>query len=140
MLESHEKLGSNGAYVLLRQTVEDSAPAFAPVGGVAKFQLASAAAHVVRGAQFEAIQVDSAVLNVNFNNATFDTRLQASGPQLGVESVHAAGKISANGGMQPQSSNVHFQGGFSATGQEAGYFFQKSVPNGVLQGITLWGR
>ena len=140
MLESHEKLGSNGAYVLLRQTVEDSAPAFAPVGGVAKFQLASAAAHVVRGAQFEAIQVDSAVLNVNFNNATFDTRLQASGPQLGVESVHAAGKISANGSMQPQSSNVHFQGGFSATGQEAGYSFQKSVPNGVLQGITLWGR
>jgi hypothetical protein len=30
-------------------------------------------------------------------------------------------------------------GAFSRDGKEAGYLFNKTVGNGVFQGITLWG-
>ncbi len=142
MLQGHERLGGNGAYTLLRQTAIGEKQIFAPAGGVAKFQLATAAAHVVRsgGRQFEALQIGPATLNVNFNKATFDTQLQTSGPQLGVDTIRAAGNITANGVMQVSTGNASLQGGFSATGREAGYAFQKTVPGGVLQGVTLWGR
>ena len=41
---------------------------------------------------------------------------------------------------QSYSGNTYLFGGFNSNGKEAGYLFQKSVPNGVLMGTTLWGR
>ena len=46
----------------------------------------------------------------------------------------------ANGTLRVESGNTYLFGGFNGNGKEVGYLFQKSVPNGVLMGTTLWGR
>ena len=142
MLKGNERLGGNGAYTLLRQATEGQATAFAPSSGKAQFQLASAAGNVIRnnGSTFEPVQLNGATLSVDFTQASFATRLQVTGPQLGQDTVQAAGSISSTGVFQAHSGNSALQGGLSGNGREAGYAFQKGVPGGVLSGVTLWGR
>lgn len=142
MLKGNERLGGSGAYTLLRQATEGQATVFAPLAGKAQFQLAAVAGNVIRdnGSAFEAVHLDAASLSVDFTRATFATRLQVTGPQLGVDTVQAAGGITSAGMFQATSGNSSLQGGLSANGREAGYAFQKSVDGGVLSGITLWGR
>ncbi|WP_404301575.1 FecR domain-containing protein [Alicycliphilus denitrificans] len=142
MLSAHERLAGNGAYTLLRK-MEGSQPiAYAPGAGVAQFQLTGAAASVVRPADqpLEPVSISAATLKVDFDKSRFDTRLQVQGPQLGQDVVQAAGSIDALGQMRAASGNVSVQGGLSGNGREAGYLFQKAVPSGMLQGMTLWGR
>ena len=142
MLSGNERLGGTGAYTLLRQTTEGQATAFAPSAGKAQFQLAAMAGDVIRdnGSAFERVSLDAATLSVDFTRATFATRLQVTGPQLGVDTVQAAGGITSTGLFQATSGNSNLQGGLSANGREAGYAFQKGVDGGVLSGVTLWGR
>lgn len=142
MLSGNERLGGSGAYTLLRQATEGHATAFAPLAGKAQFQLAAIAGNVIRdnGSTFEAFKLDAASLSVDFTRATFATRLLVTGPQLGADTVHAAGSISSTGLFQANSGNSNLQGGLGANGREAGYAFQKGVDGGVLSGITLWGR
>lgn len=140
MLQSHERLAGNGSYALFRQ-LQDGRPAvYAPGTGVAQFKLESASASVLRGGAKEAVSISSASLGVNFDQSSFATRLEVQSPQLGRDVVQAAGHISATGLLQATSGNSTLQGGLSADGREAGYVFQKNVPTGVLQGVTLWGR
>ena len=142
MLKGTERLGGNGAYTLLRQTLDGQATVFAPVSGKAQFQLASVAGNVIRdnGTSFEPVLLNGAALSIDFTQATFATRLQVAGPQLGQDTVQAAGTISSSGVFQASSGNSALQGGLSGNGREAGYAFQKGVPGGVLSGVTLWGR
>ena len=140
MLQSHERLAGNGSYALFRQ-LQDGRPAvYAPGTGVAQFKLESASVSVLRGGAKEAVSISSASLGVNFDQSSFATRLEVQSPQLGRDVVQAAGHISATGLLQATSGNSTLQGGLSADGREAGYVFQKNVPIGVLQGVTLWGR
>lgn len=144
MLQGYERLGGNGAYALLRP-VHDAAGAAAlnvPSVGVASFKLSSSAATVIRdgGRLFEPAQIADGSLNIDFGNSRFDTRLQVTGPWPGADTVQAAGRITDTGVMQVTSGNVNLQGGVGHLGHEAGYLFQKTVPYGILQGLTLWGR
>lgn len=142
MLQGYERLGGNGAYALLRQAGDPAATIHVPGAGMASFQLAASAVSVVRdeGRLFEPATIGRGILNIDFGRSTFDTQLLVTGPWLGSDTVHAAGRISSAGIMQTTSGNASLQGGISTLGREAGYAFQKSVPAGVLQGITLWGR
>lgn len=142
MLQGEERLGGNGAYALMRQMGDSAMPSYAHGAGLAKFQLAHGAAHVVRGEGnvFEPVHIGNAALSVDFNKASFSTELQLSGPWLGTDTVRAAGQVSSAGILQATTGNVSLQGGVSGNGREAGFAFQKGVPAGVLQGVTLWGR
>lgn len=140
MLQSQERLAGNGSYVLLREFQDGHPVVYAPGTGVAQFKLESASASVLRGNANEAVSISAASLGVNFDQSSFSTRLEVQGAQLGRDVVQAAGHISATGLLQATSGNTSLQGGLSADGREAGYLFQKTVPTGVLQGITLWGR
>ena len=143
MLQGYERLGGNGAYALLRQVGDPAAAAInVPAAGLASFQLAASAATVVRdeGRLLESARIDHGTLNIDFGRSTFDTQLLVTGPWLGADTVHAAGRISNAGVMQATAGNANLQGGISTHGREAGFAFQKGVPAGVLQGITLWGR
>lgn len=142
MLTGEERLGGNGAYALLRQIGDGATPSYAHGAGLAKFQLSHAAAHVVRseGGVFEPVRIDNAALSVDFNKATFSTELQMSGPWIGSDTVRAAGQVSSTGIFQATTGNASLQGGVAGNGREAGFAFQKGVPAGILQGVTLWGR
>lgn len=144
MLQSYDRLGGNGSYALLRHLGDGAAGGTlnVPGAGVATFQLTSAAATVVRdeGRLFEPARIGAGTLSIDFGRAVFDTQLQITGPWLVADTIHAAGRITSAGLMQATSGNANLQGGISAHGREAGYAFQKNVPAGVLQGVTLWGR
>ena len=144
MLQGYERLGGNGAYALLRQVGDTTTTTVinVPAAGLASFQLTASAATVVldEGRLLESARIDHGTLNIDFGRSTFDTQLLVTGPWLGADTVHAAGRISNTGVMQATAGNANLQGGISTHGREAGFAFQKGVPAGVLQGITLWGR
>ena len=141
LMQGKQSLGGNGAFSLLRSQT-DVAGFAPPSEGVAKFRLANASAGVIGldSKQIEAVKVNQANLDVNFASATFATQLQLQAPVMGEQTLVSAGGINANGTLRVESGNTYLFGGFNGNGKEAGYLFQKSVPNGVLMGTTLWGR
>jgi len=143
MLQANERLASNGSYALFRP-LEDGKPiAYSPGAGSAQFRLEGASASVLRNglvSTIEHVSVTAASLGVNFDNSTFSTRLDVQGAQLGTDVIQASGTISSTGLMRSVGGNSIVQGGLSADGREAGYLFQKGIPSGTLQGITVWGR
>lgn len=143
MLQANERLASNGSYALFRP-LEDGKPiAYSPGSGSAQFRLEGASASVLRNglvSTIEHVSVTAASLGVNFDNSTFSTRLDVQGAQLGTDVIQASGTISSTGLMRSVGGNSIVQGGLSADGREAGYLFQKGIPSGTLQGITVWGR
>lgn len=139
LLQGRESLGGNGAYSLLRQS---AAGGFMPTEPAVNFRLASSAATVLRdeGRTREAALVEAGSLYVDFARATYATQLNVIGPVMGRDIVKAQGNITSSGAMQMTNGNAYMLGGFNTTGSEAAYLFSKSVPAGLLQGITLWGR
>lgn len=138
LLQGRESLGGNGAYSLLRQ----SGSGFVPTEPALSFRLASSAATVLRdeGRTLEAARVEAGSLYVDFARSTYATQLNVTGPVLGQDIVKAQGNITPSGAMQMTQGNAYMLGGFNHTGSEAAYLFSKTVPAGLLQGITLWGR
>jgi hypothetical protein len=141
LMQGKQSLGGNGAFSLLRSQT-DIAGFSPPTEGVAKFRLANASAGVIGldSKLIEGVNVNQASLDVNFANATFATQLQLQAPVMGEQTLVSAGGINANGTLRVESGNTYLFGGFNSNGKEVGYLFQKSVPNGVLMGTTLWGR
>ena len=141
LMQGKQSLGGNGAFSLLR-TQTDLANFTPPSEGVAKFRLANASAGVIGldSKLIEAVKVNQASLDVNFASATFATQLQLQAPVMGDQVLVSSGGINANGTMRVDAGNTYLFGGFNSNGKEAGYLFQKAVPNGILMGTTLWGR
>jgi hypothetical protein len=141
LMQGKQSLGGNGAFSLLR-TQTDLANFTPPSEGVAKFRLANASAGVIGldSKLIEAVKVNQASLDVNFASATFATQLQLQAPVMGDQVLVSSGGINANGTMRVDAGNTYLFGGFNSSGKEAGYLFQKAVPNGILMGTTLWGR
>ena len=141
LMQGKQSLGGNGAFSLLR-TQTDLANFTPPSEGVAKFRLANASAGVIGldSKLIEAVRVNQASLDVNFASATFATQLQLQAPLMGDQVLVSSGGINANGTMRVDAGNTYLFGGFNSNGKEAGYLFQKAVPNGILMGTTLWGR
>ncbi|MET1114285.1 MAG: FecR domain-containing protein [Comamonas sp.] len=143
MLQANERLASNGAYALFRPLEDGKPVVYAPGSGTAQFRLETASASVLRNGlatTLEHVSVTAASLGVNFDANTFSTRLDVQGAQLGTDVIQATGTISNTGLMRSVGGNSIVQGGLSADGREAGYLFQKGIPSGTLQGITVWGR
>ena len=141
LMQGKQSLGGNGAFSLLR-TQTELVNFTAPSEGVAKFRIANASAGVIGldSKLIEAVKFNQASLEVNFASATFATQLQLQAPVMGEQVLVSSGGINANGTLRVDAGNTYLFGGFNSNGKEAGYLFQKSVPNGVLMGTTLWGR
>ena len=141
LMQGKQSLGGNGAFSLLR-TQTNLANFTPPSEGVAKFRLANASAGVIGldSKLIEAVRVNQASLDVNFASATFATHLQLQAPVMGDQVLVSSGGINANGTLRVDAGNTYLFGGFNSNGKEAGYLFQKAVPNGILMGTTLWGR
>lgn len=141
LMQGKQSLGGNGAFSLLR-TQTNLANFTPPSEGVAKFRLVNASAGVIGldSKLIEAVKVNQASLDVNFASATYATQLQLQAPVMGDQVLVSSGGINANGTLRVDAGNTYLFGGFNSNGKEAGYLFQKAVPNGILMGTTLWGR
>ncbi len=134
----------NGAYSLYRDVSGTGTAMLSSAETSANFRLAGSAAQLVwsdRGRDiYDAAHVDKGTLSVDFAHSTYATALDVSSARIGTESVATTGVIETSGIFRGQSGNVVTIGALSVDGKEAGYFFQKTLPAGQLNGITLWGR
>jgi len=113
-----------------------------PQEGVVNFRLANASAQFYKDAQtaVEAVAVQSGALQVDFGRSLFQTSLYMASKSVGTQNIQAAGNVSATGNFVPTAANANVIGGLNASGTEAAYGFEKSLPQGSLSGVTLWGR
>lgn len=130
----------NGGYALYRDAGGN--PVFKPNTTSAQFQLRQSLATLYSPATFSnhPVDVKGGSLAVNFVNNTFNTSLNLASPMIGSAQVAAQGVISNTGTFASTSGNASVAGGFNHNASQAGYFFEKSVPQGAISGITLWGR
>jgi hypothetical protein len=128
----------NGSYALWREEDTTLDPG---LRGQVELRLAGggAALHTAEGMR-EARLLDGGRLGLDFDARRFDTSLSTQVDGLRRFSVEAAGDIQASGVFVSVTPDTHVAGALSADGQEAGYFFERVFPEGLLEGITLWGR
>lgn len=134
----HEPLLGNFSYVLAR---EGGDALFKPADTAASFNLTQSAAQLVHpGGQIEAVQAGNGVLHVDFANAAFATQLELAAASIGTTTLSANGIIQSNGIFRSTAGNGFVAGAFSMSSREAGYLFERVLPQGNLNGVTLWRR
>jgi len=113
-----------------------------PQEGIVNFRLANASAQFYKDAQtaIESVAVQSGALQVDFGRSLFQTSLFMASKSVGSQNIQASGNVGAAGQFVPTASNANITGALNASGTEAAYGFEKTLPQGSLSGVTLWGR
>lgn len=127
----------NGQYGLFR--IENAVRMPAGLGTVG-FALNSAQATYESNGVSELLDVSGGLLRIDFDASTFATSLNMQSAVLGPLSFDAKGLIDSAGYFRMLGPDQQMAGAVSFDAQEAGYFFEKNLENGVLDGLTLWGR
>jgi hypothetical protein len=104
------------------------------------FALNAAQAFYVSPAGYLPMQVNSGTLSIDFNQSTFATQLGLSHNLTGVIDFSAAGRLEGAGNFYSNTDTQKMAGAVSLDGADAGYFFEKQVLNGNVQGLTLWDK
>lgn len=108
--------------------------------GVVSFSLSSAQAFYTNGSGTSAMQVASGNLNIDFDQSRFATDLNLNHSATGNVSFAAQGRIDEAGYFNSQAVDQRMAGAVSIDGREAGYFFEKQLLDGGIQGLTLWDK
>lgn len=108
--------------------------------GPVSFALNSAQAFYDAGSGAVAMQVNSGKLAIDFDTNTFATELNLNHSATGKVDLIAAGKLLDGGYFNSRSDTQVVAGAVSLDGREAGYFFEKQLEAGGIQGLTLWNR
>ncbi|GJM12043.1 MAG: hypothetical protein DHS20C12_04460 [Pseudohongiella sp.] len=106
--------------------------------GVVSFELNSAQAFYSSDSGIVAMQVDSGNLDIDFDGSEFATTLGLSHSLTGSVNFNASGTISDGGYFNSRNESQRIAGAVSIDGQEAGYFFERQLLDGGIQGLTLW--
>ncbi len=106
--------------------------------GPVSFDLASAQAFYHSDSGVAAMAVNGGSLDINFSNSQFNTSLQMSHSLTGDVNFAASGRLYDGGYFHTRSDTERLAGAVSLDGKEAGYFFEKQLENGGIQGLTLW--
>lgn len=140
---------TDGAYALARQLPAGQTGALQTAETSANFRLASGVAslYIPNQVKYEAANINSGTLNVDFAKSSFSTQLNISSASLGTDVVSVNGGVNSAQSLFSGSSGVYgatgyttLTGALSTDGKEAGYLFSKQVSQGTLNGYTLWGR
>ena len=107
--------------------------------GVVSFSLASAQAFYSSETGVVAMQVNGGALDINFQENRFATVLSLNHSATGAVDFLASGSLFDGGFFHSRSDTQNIAGAVSIDGTEAGYFFNKQLDNGSIQGLTLWG-
>ena len=108
--------------------------------GVVGFSLSSAQAFFTNASGTSPMQVASGNLNIDFDQSRFSTDLNLSHTATGNVAFSAQGRIDEAGYFNSQAVDQRMAGAVTIDGREAGYFFEKQLLDGGIQGLTLWDR
>ncbi|ALO44767.1 FecR family protein [Pseudohongiella spirulinae] len=109
--------------------------------GPISFSLTSAQAfHSSESGSITAMAVNGGTLDINFVNNQFSTQLNLNHSATGDMVFSAAGNLFEGGYFHSRSATERIAGAVSLDGKEAGYFFEKQLESGGIQGLTLWDR
>jgi hypothetical protein len=129
----------NDEYALFR--LQDNLPRVQFGLGDIGFKLNSAQAFYRSNGATELLDVNGGLLRVDFNESTFATSLSMRGATVGAVNFSVSGRIDANSGLFNVVSPTGELAGFvTHDGAEAGYYFEKILETGTVDGLTLWGR
>ena len=106
--------------------------------GVVGFALSSAQAFYSSESGIVALHVSDGSLNIDFDQRTFTTALSLEHASTGLIDFNAMGRIYSGGYFYDRSADQNVIGAVSLDGREAGYFFDKQLETGGIQGLTLW--
>lgn len=126
----------NSDYILFRN--EDNGTRVDSGLGVIGFELNSAQAFYSSDSGVVAMQVEGGNLDIDFNRSEFATSLNLSHSLTGNVDFVANGRISDGGYFNSRDASQRIAGAVSTDGQEAGYFFERQLLEGGINGLTLW--
>jgi hypothetical protein len=108
--------------------------------GPVSFALHSAQAFYHSDSGVFAMTVSGGTLDINFNNNQFATELNMNHSLTGDVDFIANGFIVDGGYFYTNTATERMAGAVSLDGTEAGYYFQKQLEAGGIQGLTLWDK
>ncbi len=108
--------------------------------GPVSFSLTSAQAFYSSESGVVAMTVSDGALDIDFDTSRFSTQLDLSHDLTGSVIFAADGRLYDGGYFHTRSESERIAGAVSLDGAEAGYFFEKQLENGGIQGLTLWDR
>lgn len=127
-------------YVNLYRTTDNTNPLPSSLGEVAFSLRAGQVALVQSSGASSAGTVDGGWLKIDFTQRSFSTLLNVSHGQTGAVQVQSAGAVSSNGIFSVSQGGSRVAGAVTMDASQAGYLFDKVVPQGTLSGATLWKR
>lgn len=105
---------------------------------VLSFQLSSAQAFYSSASGVIAMDVTGGSLDVDLLQNRFSTQLDLDSDPTGLVSFTADGRVIDGGFFNSRSADQRIAGAISLDGREAGYFFERQLEDGGIQGLTLW--
>ena len=66
--------------------------------------------------------------------------MDLTSPSIGKDRYVASATITPEGIFADNTGIQRIAGAFSTDARQAGYLFEKSIGNGRVSGLTLWGR
>jgi hypothetical protein len=106
--------------------------------GPVSFSLDSAQAFYNSDSGIVAMQVNRGSLDIDFDQSSFTTKLNLNHINTGFVDFAASGTISDRGYFNAIADTQRLAGAVTTDGSEAGYFFEKQLENGSINGLTLW--
>lgn len=139
-LDGRKGTVGNNHYSLFRYEVNGNQNVQAGLGVVA-FNLDKAQAQYTTGGVTSLMDVNGGNLSIDFNQNQYSTSLNLSHAATGAIVFADSGRLFAGGYFHDIRTEAHgLAGAVSLDGKEAGYFFEETLANGRMEGLTLWGR
>jgi len=136
--EGRDVTVGNASYVLFRDG--DGKTRVQEGLGPVSFSLHSAQAFYSSDTGVVAMTVKGGTLDINFSTSRFATELNMNHSLTGDVSFIANGFIYEGGYFYTRSETERMAGAVSLNGAEAGYYFEKQLEAGGIQGLTLWDK
>lgn len=130
----------NDSYILYRIEPASGASIPNPVGPAFNFSLQQAYAQLATPTLVLPANVTGGALSIDFAARQFVTSLNLNSVPTGAVQLAGSGSIRNDGIFVGTASGQRIAGAMAVDTKSAGYFFEKSTSNGLLTGITLWGR
>ncbi len=128
----------NNHYALFR--IENGNQTVQPGLGVLAFSLDKAQAQYTANGMTSLMDVNGGNLSLDFDQNRFATNLYLSHTATGAVELVDSGRLFAGGYFYSRSDTQVVAGAVSLDGKEVGYFFEKVLNSGSIEGLTLWGR
>jgi len=137
--EGRQATVGNATYGLFRTEAAGSKEV-RPGLGVVAFNLVQAQSFYKTEGRSELMDVKGGKLSIDFEQSLFATSLQLSHAATGNIEFNDKGRIFGGGYFHNISDTQAMAGAVSLDGAQAGYFFEKVLATGSIEGLTLWGK